>query len=174
MRKFVAVILTLVCVAAATPAAADHTGDGPIPLNLGHRWPCAPLAIYVQPDAPDTVHAAVAEWHRVFRPDWTFTSDPGAPVRVLMRPPNDDGTGLGVAIFYGDETRLFQVEVRIHPDEVTSDEHAGQVARHEMGHVGHLGHTDSQWSAMGPNPLVYRYDVRSLIGMAFARRRCWS
>ena len=168
MMRYAVKFVLVVAVAMASwvvPASAE-----PIPMTLRTTWPCAPSTIYLDPAMPADVRAVVAEWHRAFRPDWTFTRDPGsATVQVLMqRPTLVDADGL--ANITADARTRISAVVEIDPN---PEKQQTRIARHELGHIAGLEHvTTSQSSAMSTYPLVDRYSVLDLVGMRVAALRC--
>lgn len=162
MRRFLAVVV----IAVLWPTVAEA-----VPVNLRNGWPCEPAAIYLDPSAPDDVLAAVTQWRRAFRPDWTLTTTPAdAQVELWMRKPNlEDAAGL--ATIWGADDRYVRAVVEIDPAPKVDQ---GNVARHELGHVAGLEHnTESSWAhAMSPYPQTGRYSAKELLWMAASARRC--
>jgi predicted Zn-dependent protease len=166
--KWIAGVIALALTLTAKPASAA-SGET-IPVSLRTTWPCAPSTVYIDPAAPASVLEVIAEWRRLSRPDWVFTtSQSSATVQILMRRPTLlDADGL--ANMAADATTRRWAIVEIGPD--PSKQHA-RIARHELGHVAGLEHeTQSQYSAMSTYPLVDRYSVRDMIGMRLAAKRC--
>lgn len=147
-------------VALATPAHAV------IPMTLV-PWSCHPSTVYIDPAAPSEVTEAVAQWHKAFRPDWTYVTSLPADVEVWMKAPADKRAA-GVTSLSGTPVRT-HATVELDP----ANRALGDLARHELGHVAGLEHNyDTQFSAMNPYPLMHRYGVSDLAGMAFMAKRC--
>jgi len=153
-------------------------------------WPCSPVAVYVAPDAGFWVTKAVRDWHRSFRPDFTFTTDPtkatilvraserdfaGKLFRLdaLQHPSEPAGPGDGVTGMSENERGVLTYAEVIVSRHLASTTRGYNVAVSELLHVSGIGYEDvpATWTWAGHDGLE-RLTANEMGLLRWAGRRC--